>query len=214
MVDQSVVIEVIRRLREAYPNSRTSLDFIDPYQLLVGTMLSAQTTDKAVNKVTPKLFDDYPSVIALAEAEPEDIVPYIKSIGLYNTKAKNLVKMARMIRDEYGGDIPRTMKDLTKLPGVGRKTANVVLGNGFGIPDSGITIDTHMIRIMNLLGWVEGKNAVKIEKELMKFIPVEDWVHITHLIIDHGRAVCKAGRPQCNSCVLSDLCPSSQVKNR
>ena len=118
-----------------------------------------------------------------------------------------------MVKDEYNGEIPQTMKDLTRLPGVGRKTANVVLGNAFGIPDSGITIDTHMIRVMNLLGWAEGKNAVKIERDLMKVIPVDDWVDITHLIIDHGRAVCKAGRPQCDRCVLSDLCPSSQVKN-
>ncbi len=213
MVDQTVVSEVIKRLREEYPESKTSLDFEDPYQLLVGTMLSAQTTDKAVNKATPKLFADYPTILSLADAEPEDIVPYIKSIGLYNNKAKNLVKMARMVKDEYNGEIPQTMKDLTRLPGVGRKTANVVLGNAFGIPDSGITIDTHMIRVMNLLGWAEGKNAVKIERDLMKVIPVDDWVDITHLIIDHGRAVCKAGRPQCDRCVLSDLCPSCQVKN-
>lgn len=205
------VREVIQRLRQEYPNSKTSLDFNNPFQLLVGTILSAQTTDKAVNKATPALFKAFPDVFSLSKASKEEVVPYIKSIGLYNNKAKNLVAMAKMIVSEYGGDVPSTMKELTSLPGVGRKTANVVIGNAFGIPDSGITVDTHMIRITNLLGWAEGKNPVKIEKELMKIIPVEDWVDITHLIIDHGRAVCKANRPICGKCVLADLCPSSLV---
>ena len=203
------VREVIQRLRQEYPNSKTSLDFNNPFQLLVGTILSAQTTDKAVNKATPDLFKAFPDVFSLSRASKEEVVPYIKSIGLYNNKAKNLVAMAKMIVSEYGGEVPSTMKELTSLPGVGRKTANVVMGNAFGIPDSGITVDTHMIRITNLLGWAKGKNPVKIEKELMKIIPVEDWVDITHLIIDHGRAVCKANRPLCGKCVLADLCPSS-----
>ena len=206
---EAIVREVIQRLRQEYPNSKTSLDFQNPFQLLVGTILSAQTTDKAVNKATPDLFKDFPDVLSLSRASKEEVVPYIRSIGLYNNKAKNLVAMAKMIVSEYGGEVPFTMKELTSLPGVGRKTANVVMGNAFGIPDSGITVDTHMIRITNLLGWAEGKNSVKIEKELMKIIPVENWVGITHLIIDHGRAVCKANRPLCGKCVLADLCPSS-----
>jgi len=208
-VKEANVREVIQRLRQEYPNSKTSLDFNNPFQLLVGTILSAQTTDKAVNKATPDLFKAFPDVFSLSRASKEEVVPYIKSIGLYNNKAKNLVAMAKMIVSEYGGEVPSTMKELTSLPGVGRKTANVVMGNAFGIPDSGITVDTHMIRITNLLGWAKGKNPVKIEKELMKIIPVEDWVDITHLIIDHGRAVCKANRPLCGKCVLADLCPSS-----
>jgi len=208
-VKEAIVREVIQRLRQEYPNSKTSLDFQNPFQLLVGTILSAQTTDKAVNKATPDLFKDFPDVLSLSRASKEEVVPYIRSIGLYNNKAKNLVAMAKMIVSEYGGEVPFTMKELTSLPGVGRKTANVVMGNAFGIPDSGITVDTHMIRITNLLGWAEGKNSVKIEKELMKIIPVENWVGITHLIIDHGRAVCKANRPLCGKCVLADLCPSS-----
>lgn len=209
--DPQIVQTVITKLQQEYPNSKTSLDFATPFQLLISTMLSAQTTDKAVNKATPALFANYPTSEKMATATVDEIKQYIKSIGLYNTKAKNLQKTAQQLVELHNGQVPKTMKELIALPGVGRKTANVVLGNGFGIMDSGITIDTHMIRIMNLLGWADGKNAEKIEKHLMTFIPVEYWVNITHLIINHGRKICIANKPKCDQCVLASECPSSLV---
>ena len=205
---------IIKLLKEEYRNSAISLDFSNPYELLIATILSAQTTDKAVNKVTPKLFKKYPNVGDLAEANLQEIIEIINSIGLYNTKARNIIKSAKRIIEEYNGNIPSNMKDLLTLSGVGRKTANVVLGNAFGIKDSGITVDTHMIRICNLLGWVKEKEAGKIEKELITLIPLEEWVNITHLIIFHGRKICIARRPKCEKCVLEKFCPGSKFKNK
>lgn len=201
--------EVIKLLKKTYPDSKVSLDFKNPYELLVATILSAQTTDKAVNKVTPVLFKEYPTVEDLANAKVEDVAEIIRTLGFYKTKAKNLVKMANRVVKEFGGEIPQTMKDLTSLAGVGRKTANVVLGNAFGIPDSGITVDTHVKRIANRLGWTNNTDPEKIEKDLMKIIPVEYWVEFTPLIIDHGRAICKARKPLCEKCPIESFCPSS-----
>ncbi|MHA2366133.1 MAG: endonuclease III, partial [Candidatus Hodarchaeales archaeon] len=185
---------------------------INPFELLVATILSAQTTDKAVNNITPFFFKKFPNSYSLAKAEIEEIIEIIKPLGLYNNKAKSLLKMAKSLVEIYNGEVPNTMKELVKLSGVGRKTANVVLGNSFGIKDSGITIDTHMIRIMKRLKWVkeEGNNAFRIEKELMEIIPVKYWVDITHLIIDHGRTICTPRNPKCNKCVIKVICPSSK----
>ncbi|RMG28069.1 MAG: endonuclease III [Methanobacteriota archaeon] len=204
--------EVIEKLKKAYPNSKVSLDFNNAYELLVATILSAQTTDKAVNKVTPDLFSKFPNIEALAEAEVEEVAQIIRTLGFYKTKAKNLVKMARKVVEEFNGEIPRNMEDLTSLPGVGRKTANVVLGNAFGIPDSGITVDTHVKRITRRLGWTKEEKPEKIEKDLMKIIPVKYWVEFTPLIIDHGRAICRARKPMCEKCPIEEDCPSSTIR--
>ncbi len=205
---------IIRLLEEEYPEAKISLDFTNVYELLVGTMLSAQTTDNAVNKVTKVLFNKYPNINSLAEADLGQLKKVIKSIGLYNTKATNLKNMANIVVREFNGKIPNSMSELIQLPGVGRKTANVVLGNGFGIKDSGITVDTHMIRVFNRLGMVTGKNALKIEEQLLKIVPKDHWVEITHLIISHGRAICQARNPDCQNCVLTNFCPKIGVSEK
>ena len=197
--------KIVNTLIKAYPDTKVSLEFNNPFELLVATILSAQTTDKAVNKVLPGLFGNYPDADAMSKADADEIKPFIKTLGLYNNKAKSLSIMSKSLIKKYGGKVPNTMKDLISLAGVGRKTANVVLGNAFGIPDSGITVDTHVTRLANRWGFVSSQNAVKIERELMKVVPVEHWVKYTTLVIDHGRAICKS-KPLCDSCVLNDLC--------
>ena len=212
---ESTVLSVIHALQIEYPDSRCTLDFTNPYELLIATMLSAQTTDAGVNKISPKLFEHYPSIKKLANADQNTLIDIIRPLGLYNNKSKSLMKMANSVMEFHRGEIPKTMKQLVKLDGVGRKTANVVLGNAFGIPDSGITIDTHMIRLMNRLGWIQtDKNANRIERSLMKIIPVEYWVDITHLIIDHGRKICSPKNPNCKLCVIELNCPSSTLKTK
>lgn len=201
--------KIIQELQIAYPESKTSLNFTSPFELLVSTMLSAQTTDKAVNQVTPNLFNRFPSSSELSKASFEDVVDIIKSLGLFNNKAKNLLLMAQKLVEVFDGEVPQTIKELTSLPGVGRKTATAVLTNAFGITDQGITVDTHMMRVTKRLGWAtsEKNDATKIEKELMKVIPKKYWVKITHLIIDHGRAICSAKNPKCSQCVIEKYCP-------
>lgn len=198
--------EIIKILEKTYPKSEISLNFDNIYELLVATILSAQTTDEMVNSVTPRLFEDFPTVEDLAQASREEIIPYIKSIGLYNNKSKSLVGMAQKVVEEYGGEVPNTMKGLTDLPGVGRKTANVVMGNGFGIEDSGITVDTHVKRISKRLGLTKAKTAKKVEKDLIEITPQEYWVDITHLFISHGRETCKARKPKCDQCQITKYC--------
>ncbi len=211
---QNNVEEIISILQRAYPGSKTSLDFVNPYQLLVATILSAQTTDKVVNTVTPALFDKYPSCFELSHAHLDDITEIIKRVGLFNNKAKNLLAMANKVVNEFNGDVPQTIKSLTSLSGVGRKTATAVLANAFNITDQGITVDTHMMRVCYRLGWstIDTKNADKVEKELMLIIPKKYWGIITHLIIDHGRAICSAKNPNCSQCVIEKFCPSSRLK--
>ena len=215
MNQQAAIEKIIQKLQKAYPDSKTSLDFENPYQLLVATMLSAQTTDKVVNTVTPALFKKYPSCRELNQANIEDLIELIKKIGLFNNKAKNLLGMANKVVNEFDGEIPNTIKLLTSLPGVGRKTATAVLTNAFNITDQGITVDTHMIRITYRLGWstVENKNAEKVEKQLMVVIPQKYWGIITHLIIDHGRAICKAKNSKCSKCIIEEFCPSSNLRS-
>ena len=214
MNQQHNIEEIILALKMTYPDSKTSLDFDNPFQLLIATSLSAQSTDKVVNKVTPKLFSKYPNSLALSEASLDEIIEIIKPVGLYNNKARNLLNMANTLVSKYDGKIPSTIKELTSLPGVGRKTATAVLTNAFGISDQGITVDTHMMRVTRRLGWstVDKNDAIKIEKELMKVIPIDYWGEITHLVIDHGRAVCSAKNPKCSQCVIEKFCPSSLLK--
>ena len=216
MNQHNKVEKIIHNLQLAYPESKTSLNFENPYQLLVATMLSAQTTDKAVNSVTPNLFKKYTSCEELAKASQEDIIPIIKSIGLYNNKAKNLLEMSKKVVSDFNGEIPHSIKELTSLPGVGRKTATAVLTNAFGITDQGITVDTHMMRVTHRIGWskTEQKNANKIEKELMAVIPKQYWGIITHLVIDHGRAICSSRNPKCSQCIIENYCPSSVLRSK
>lgn len=197
---------VLDKLYESYPDSACSLVHQDPFQLLISTMLSAQCTDERVNMVTPELFRHYPNAHAMAAAPVEHLAELVRSTGFFNSKSKNMSACANALVEQYDGEVPADLNALVKLPGVGRKTANVVLGTGFGVP--GIVVDTHVIRIANLLRFTNKKDAVKIEFELQKVIEEEHWVMFTHLIIDHGRAVCIARRPQCHNCVLAELCPS------
>ncbi|UCH11664.1 MAG: endonuclease III [Fidelibacterota bacterium] len=200
--------EINRRLTREYPEACCALVHENPYQLLVATILSAQCTDKRVNMVTPAFFAAYPDATALAEASLEDIGEAIRSTGFFNAKSKSLKGMAEAVVERHSGEIPGKMEQLTKLPGVGRKTANVILGNAFDVP--GIVVDTHMLRLSNLLDLSEGRDAVKVEYALMGLLPAEEWAMFSHRIIEHGRQVCIARRPRCEECVLNDLCPSAK----
>ena len=202
--------EIIARLKTAYPDARCALDYRNAYELLCATILSAQCTDVRVNMVTPTLFARYPTPAELAGANPTQVEEIIKSTGFFRNKTKSLIGMAQAVVAEHGGQIPRTMEELRKLPGVGRKTANVVLGNAYGI-NEGITVDTHVTRLSGLLGLSRGTDAVKIEEELMQLYPKEDWGILSHLLIFHGRQVCIARRPKCGECMLAQLCPSARL---
>ena len=197
---------IVSKLKQKYPDSKCSLRYESSFQLLTATILSAQCTDERVNKVTKGMFSKYPTPGDFANLPLETIKKEIYSTGFYNNKAKSIKAMAEMIVNSLSGNVPNTLDEMVKLPGVGRKTANVVLGNIQGIPS--IVVDTHVTRITNLLKFVKTKNAVKIESELSKLINKNDWTLFAHLLIDHGRAVCIANRPKCNSCVISNLCPS------
>jgi len=203
-------LEVLRRLKLEYPDAHCALNHESPYQLIVATILSAQCTDVRVNMVTPALFKRYPSVHELARADQSGLEEMIKSTGFFRNKAKSLIGMARAVVADHGGVLPRTMDELRALPGVGRKTANVVLGNAFGL-NEGITVDTHVTRLSQLLGLTKHTDAEKIERDLMKVIPREDWTLVSHLLIEHGRKVCIARRPQHGKCVLRDICPSASL---
>jgi endonuclease-3 len=201
---------VSAELSRLYPDSRCALEYRDLFELIVATILSAQCTDKRVNMVTPGLFARYPDASALAVAEPADLEKIIHSTGFYKAKSKNLIAMAKGLMTNHHGQVPETIDELTKLAGVGRKTANVVLGVGRGIT-SGIVVDTHVTRLSNRLGLTRQSSAVAIERDLIKVIPKSDWVLISLRMIDHGRAVCKAGRPACSRCELSGICPKVGV---
>lgn len=202
--------EILARLHEAYPDSCCSLNYSNPYQLLTATILSAQCTDERVNQVTPALFARYPEVEDMAAARQTDVENLIRSTGFFRNKAKSLLGMSGAIFDRHGGEVPDTMEDLVALPGVGRKTANVVLGNAFD-KAVGVVVDTHVTRVGGRLGLTRHRDAIRIEQDLMKVIPRDEWTDLAHLFIDHGRAVCKAPTPRCEVCVLSDICPSSRV---
>lgn len=209
LVRQSA-LEIISLLKKTYPDARCALDYRNAYELLCATILSAQCTDARVNMVTPTLFARYPTPVELAAADPGEVQEIIKSTGFFRNKTKSLIGMAQAVVADHGGEVPRTMEELRKLPGVGRKTANVVLGNAYGI-NEGVTVDTHVTRLTGLLGLSRGTDAVKIEEELIQLYPREDWGVLSHLLISHGRQVCIARRPKCGECVLAQLCPSARV---
>lgn len=202
--------EIVKRLKREYPDAHTALEFHDPYELLVATILSAQCTDARVNMVTPALFERYPNAGRLANARPEELEEMIRSTGFFRNKTKSLLGMSNAVVENYQGRIPDEMDDLVKLPGVGRKTANVVLGNAFG-KNVGVVVDTHVMRLSGRLGLTAQTDAVKIEQDLILLLPKKDWTVVPHLFIEHGRAICKAPKPKCEICVLSDICPSSRV---
>jgi len=199
---------VLRRLLAEYPDARCALDHGNPFELLAATILSAQCTDKRVNLVTPALFARYPDVRSMASARQEDVEELVKSAGFFRSKARSLIGMAAAIVDGHNGEVPRDMAALVMLPGVGRKTANVVLGNAFGRND-GIVVDTHVTRLSNRLGLTAETDAVKIERALIPLFPAERWTMLSHLLIEHGRQVCDARTPRCSSCLLADVCPSA-----
>jgi endonuclease III len=199
---------LITRLKKAYPDARTELDHQNAWQLLVATILSAQSTDRGVNLVTPVLFERYPTPAALADANPDDVERLIKPTGFFRNKTKSIMGAAKAITANFGGDVPRTMDDLTSLPGVGRKTANVVLGNAFDI-NVGIVVDTHVLRLSKRLGLTTNTDPVKVEQDLMAVVPRKTWALFSHLLIFHGRRVCFARKPACGDCVLNDICPSA-----
>ena len=197
-----------RLLRKEYPGATCELDHRDALELAVATILSAQCTDKRVNMVTPALFARYPDVFALASADQHDIEDIIKSTGFFRNKARSIVGMAKAIVAHHGGQVPRTMDDLVVLPGIGRKTANVILGNAFGL-NEGVVVDTHVARLSARLGLTREKDPVKIEHALMPLFPRESWTLLSHLLIWHGRRVCDAKKPRCAECVLRRICPSA-----
>ena len=205
------VKETLENLKRFYPDAHCALDHQNAFELLVATILSAQCTDEKVNKVTPALFSAYPTAFDLAKAQLIDVERLIMSTNFYKNKSKNIIGMAQLLVDRYQGEVPQIMEQLIELPGVGRKTANVVLGNAFNIT-SGVVVDTHVGRLSQRLGWTEFEEPVKIEQDLMTLIPKKDWVLIAHLLISHGRKTCKARNPDCPNCFLFDLCPKRYVK--
>lgn len=202
--------QILEILKKEYPKVTIQLNFGDPHQLLVATILSAQCTDERVNKVTSELFLKYQKIEDFANAASEQLEKDIYSTGYYKAKAKHIIESSRAIIDDFGGEVPDNMQDLLKLPGVGRKTANVILGHCFGVP--GIVVDTHVIRQSNRLGFTNTKNAEKIEREMQQFIDEEDWVLFTHIMINHGRKICKARKPNCPQCKITHLCPSAEFE--
>jgi len=203
-------LEVLSRLKREYPDARTELDYETPLQLLVATILSAQCTDKRVNMVTPLLFQTFPTAASLADAPPEKVEEIIKSTGFFRNKTKSLIGLGKALVERHNGEVPDSMDALVKLPGVGRKTANVVLGNAFK-KNVGIVVDTHVARVGHRLSLTRETDPVKIEQGLMPLFPREDWALLAHLLIFHGRRVCEARRPKCEICVLNDVCPSSTI---
>src|SRR5713226_2316604 len=200
--------EITTELRRLYPDAKCSLNYSNPLELLVATQLSAQCTDERVNMVTEPLFKKYRSVEDYATASQEELEQDIKSTGFYRNKAKNIRAACQRIITEYGGEVPRTMAGLLSLAGVARKTANVVLGNAFGIVE-GFTVDTHVTRLSRRFGWTKHEDATKIEQDLMRIIPEKDWFDLSHMMIYHGRAICVARKPLCGQCSLAELCPSA-----
>ena len=204
---------VLRRLKAAYPVAECALDHASPFQLLAATILSAQCTDARVNLATPALFARFPDAPSLAAADPAEVERLVKSCGFYRTKAKNLIGMAAALVERHGGEVPRRLADLVELPGVGRKTANVVLGVCFGVA-SGVVVDTHVGRISRRLAFTAETDAVKAERDLTALLPKSRWVSYSHRLILHGRAVCRSRRPRCEECVLASVCPRVGVAGR
>jgi len=205
------VSSIIEELRRLYPGAKCTLNFSNPLELLIATQLAAQCTDERVNIVTEKLFQKYRSVEDYATVSQEELEQDIRTTGFYHNKAKNIRAACQRIITEFGGEVPRTMSELLSLPGVARKTANVVLGNAFGIVE-GFTVDTHNIRLSRRFGWTTHTDAAKVEQDLMRIVPEKDWFDLSHLMIFHGRAICVARKPLCEECALAKLCPSAFVR--
>lgn len=195
-----------RILAETYPDARCELDFTTPYELLVATVLSAQSTDKRVNLVTPVLFSRFGDPAAMAEADPAEVEEIIKSTGFFRAKTASVIKLSKAICEEFGGEVPSTLAEMVTLPGVGRKTANVVLGNAFGVP--GLTVDTHFGRLVRRFGWTQQTDPLKVEPEIEALFPKSDWVQLCHNVIWHGRRRCHSRNPACGACPVAALCPA------
>jgi len=206
-------LEILIRLKRLYPDAPCTLDYETPVQLMVATILSAQCTDARVNLVTPELFRRFPDAAALAGADVAELENLVRSTGFYRNKAKNIQAACQLIMTEFGGQVPRMMEDLLRLPGVARKTANVVSAHAYGV-NLGVTVDTHVKRLTYRLGLTKNTDPVKIERDLMKLIPQPDWENWSIRIIYHGRAVCMARNPQCDRCELADLCPSANLSEK
>lgn len=200
------IAEIWRILRATYPDAHCELDFTNPLQLLVATILSAQCTDARVNLVTPALFKKYRTAKAFAQADRAELESLIASTGFFRNKATSILGMAQALVTDHGGQVPNTLEELVKLPGVGRKTANVVLGNAFDLP--GITVDTHFGRLVRRFGWTKSEDPVKVEQEICKLFPPEDWTPLSHVLIWHGRRICHSRKPACGACPIAHLCPS------
>jgi endonuclease III len=200
---------ILRRLAKHYPDAHCALDFRSPLELLVATILSAQCTDVRVNLVTPALFARYPTAQAYADADPGELETMIQSTGFFRAKAKSIQASARRIVQEFAGEVPQTLEELVQFPGIGRKTANVILGNCFDVP--GITVDTHVGRVSHRLGLTVHTDPVKVEHDLMAVIPKKDWVMFSHRMIFHGRQICHSRKPDCEQCPLADICPKVGV---
>ncbi len=209
MTEKERKLQILQTLEETYPEAGPELHFTNPYETLVATILSAQCTDRQVNLVTPAVFARYPDAAAMAEARVEDLYPMVKSCG-FKSKAGNIIAACRIIRDEHGGEVPRTMEELTGLPGVGRKTANVVLSNAFGIP--AFAVDTHVFRVSNRLGLCRADTVEETERQMTRLIPREKWGRAHHWLIWHGRRICKAQRPLCEECPLQEWCRERRKK--
>lgn len=203
-------LEILIRLKRLYPDATCTLNYETPVQLLVATILSAQCTDERVNQVTPALFARFPDAIALAAAEIAELENLVRSTGFYRNKAKNIQAACRLINDKFGGQVPKLMEELLELPGVARKTANVVLAHAYEI-NSGVTVDTHVKRLSHRLGLTEHTEPVRVERDLIRLLPQEDWENWSIRLIYHGRAVCKARKPECDVCILADLCPAANL---
>ncbi len=204
---KKMMLLIITRLRREYPVLRSALNFRNPFELLVATILSAQTTDAHVNKVTERLFKKYKKLDEYLEVSPEEFTRDVRSVNFFNNKARNILSSARMIKENFGGKVPKSMEELVSLPGVARKTANIILYNAFGMIE-GIAVDTHVKRLANRLGLARYDDPLKIERDLMAITPKNEWGDLTHLLIAHGRAVCQARKPLHQKCLLADICPS------
>jgi endonuclease-3 len=200
--------ETFRRLRAFHADAHCELDHKSPFELLVATVLSAQTTDVLVNRITPDLFRAYPDPVTLARAKPPVVEKILNRMGMFRQKTKNVIGLANKLVEKHGGQVPRTLAELVELPGVGRKTANVVLGVAFNAPE-GVVVDTHVQRISQRLGWTKNTDPPKIEQDLVALFPREDWDMLSHVLIFHGRRVCFARKPSCSTCVVNDVCPSA-----
>lgn len=203
------IFEILCLLQKEYGDAICALHHDGPFQLLIATILSAQCTDVRVNQVTPELFNRFPDPNSLAEADPQELQELIRTTGFFRNKARSLLGAGRILVDKFNGEVPRTMSDLVELPGVARKTANVVLGTAFGIA-AGVVVDTHVGRLSRRLGLTHEKTPEKVEKDLINIIPREEWINFSHRLIHHGRRICRSRSPRCGECVFSDLCPYNQ----